>query len=135
MWPLRNRRVKKQSALPVEVQQFSQSERRERMGMAWMIGLVSLVITIVLFLALFFGGRWVYRKITHKPNTGTTHQPTKTGDTGKTNKPVDLPASPAQTNQPAANTPAPATTTPPSTANTPAPSSNLPNTGPGDIDL
>lgn len=63
-------------SLPPEIQAYAQAEHRERMGMAWLVGLVSLVITVLVLAVLFFGGRWVYRKV-----TGTEPQKTDTTQT------------------------------------------------------
>ncbi|PID32074.1 hypothetical protein CR970_02450 [Candidatus Saccharibacteria bacterium] len=46
--------------LPAEVQEYYQAERRERTGLAWLLALATLAVTIALAAALFFGGRWLY---------------------------------------------------------------------------
>lgn len=74
--------------VPPEVKQYYQSEHRERVGLAWLIAFLSLILTIVVVAGLFFGGRWVYRKITHKDNTQGTSQ-------GGSNNPAPAPSSPA----------------------------------------
>lgn len=50
-------------ALPEEVNDYYQAEKRDRTWMAWLLALLSLAVTTLLIMALFFGGRWVYRKI------------------------------------------------------------------------
>lgn len=50
-------------ALPEEVNDYYQAEKRDRTWMAWLLALMSLAVTTLLIMALFFGGRWVYRKI------------------------------------------------------------------------
>lgn len=64
--------------LPPEVQAYSEAERRERMGMAWLVGIVSLIVSLLILTALYFGGVWLYRKATgnDKPNTESS-QPVK----------------------------------------------------------
>lgn len=49
--------------VPQEIQEYYQSERRERTGVAWLLALGTLLTTIALATALFFGGRWVYRTV------------------------------------------------------------------------
>lgn len=64
--------------LPPEVQAYSQAERRERMGMAWLVGIVSLIVSLLILTALYFGGVWLYRKATGNDKTNTdTSQPVK----------------------------------------------------------
>lgn len=62
MWSFKK---KQQDAdnLPQEVQDYYQAEKRERSGVAWLLALGTLLITIALALGLFFGGRWAYRAI------------------------------------------------------------------------
>lgn len=49
--------------VPAEVQEYYQAEKRERTGIAWLLALVTLVVTVLLAAALFFGGRWIYRNV------------------------------------------------------------------------
>lgn len=137
------------SNLPDEVQEYYQSGKRERVGVAWLLGIGTLCITLILAMALFFGGRWVYRKIANrndKPNTtsqiGQNNQNKQNGGSsstnqGKQNPTPSTPQTTPSTPTPAPTTPAPApTTTIPSTnqpsASQPAPTT-VPNTGPGDV--
>lgn len=115
------------SYMPPEVQAYAASEHRERMGMAWLVGIVSLIVSTILLVSLFFGGRWVYRKIagtdTNKP-TPTVSEPRELPSSDTTDTPTDTPKS---------ATPAPTPTTPPA-ATTPTTDPNLIRTGP-DLDL
>jgi hypothetical protein len=52
--------------LPEEVSQYYQSARRERVGVAILLGIVALIVTVLVASALFFGGRFAYRKIAGK---------------------------------------------------------------------
>jgi cytoskeletal protein RodZ len=132
-------------SLPPEIQAYSQAERRERMGVAWLVGIVSLIVSLILIVLLFLGGRWVFRKIAHKDTTAPT--PVITRDENK-NKATDKPKStddtsdsnatsnPSSNSTPNGNgntapTPAPQPSTPPANQGT---NSTLPNTGP-DVDL
>ncbi len=57
------RRKQQSSVLPDEVNQYYQSQRRERTGVAFMLGLLALVATFLVGLGVFFGGRYLYQKI------------------------------------------------------------------------
>lgn len=52
-----------ETVLPPEVNQYYASQRRERAGMMAIFGFSALIITILVGLALFFGGRALYRNI------------------------------------------------------------------------
>ncbi len=52
---------KQKVVLPEEVNQYYQSQRRERAGVAVILGIVALLVTLLVASALFFGGRWAYR--------------------------------------------------------------------------
>ena len=84
------RKPKLDSQLPPEIQAYAQAERRERVGMAWLVGIISLVVTVLVLALLFFGGRWLYRKIAGTESstpTTTTQRPapeTPRSDQGQT---------------------------------------------------
>lgn len=106
-----SRRTPADSVLPPEIQAYAVAEQRERRGMAWIVGILSLLTTLLILAVLFIGGRWVYRKVTlqdNRPSTVTREteskpkqQPTKpsagttdTSDSGasSTSQPVQAPA-------------------------------------------
>lgn len=62
---LGNRNQNNIDSVPQEVQEYYQSERRERSGVAWLLALGTLVITLLLAVGLFFGGRWLWQKISN----------------------------------------------------------------------
>ncbi len=70
MWPFNRRKKPEEGDIPPELQHYYESEHRERVGLAWLIAFLSLVLTITVILGLFFGGRWAYRKIANNNNTG-----------------------------------------------------------------
>lgn len=136
--------------VPTEIQDYYQAERRERTGLAWIMATATLVVTIILAIGLFFGGRWIYRKVvgndsqstasnSNVEQTTTDNQPeSQQTSSASTNQPTPAPTPPAST--PSASTPSPtpspSTPTPPtSTPSTLAANtqSSLPNTGPGDV--
>lgn len=130
------------SAVPAEIQAYSQAEHREKMGIAVLVGFISIILTLVVLFGLFLGGRWMYRKIAgtgEKQNTTTVVEKkdstskedgTNNGTTEPTSGNSDPAAQSENTttqNQQTQTTPAP----------TPAPipaTGSLPQTGP-DQDL
>jgi len=144
-----NRKKKTDSVgMPPELQDYYQAENRERTWMAWVLGLATLVVTILLALALFFGGRWVYRKVRNEPAVTTTQTENKADQaTVSTNSPTDTdsnnndtattpPSTPAPAPSPS-STPAPTTGTSSTSTSTPGnagkvTSTALPDTGPSD---
>lgn len=132
----RFRRTKQDdSVLPAEVDQYYQSEKRERRGVAVLLGIITLVITLVVSSGLFYGGRYAYRKITDKDKTTvvqTNPSPAEQGTVIETNPstgestPTPSPTQPAPAPSPAP-TPAPAPATPSTGDELPA--ANLPRTG------
>ncbi len=62
-----------------EVADYYKAERRERTWVSWLLGLATLLATILLVLGLFLGGRWIYRELTNKNDeTQTTNQAAST---------------------------------------------------------
>ena len=51
------------SVLPDEVNQYYQSQRREKTGVVFVLGILALVATLLVGLGVFFGGRYLYQKI------------------------------------------------------------------------
>ena len=123
------------SVIPQEIQDYSQTEHREKMGIATLVGFISLLLTLIVLFGMFVGGRWMYRKIARtdsKSNSTTIVE--KSTDEAK-----DTPKQDSQKD--ASNTPEAAASSPSSPAQqsenstTPVtPSPALPTTGP-DLDL
>lgn len=145
-----------EGAVPEEVSQYYQAENRDRTWMAWLLALVSLAVSAIVVMALFFGGRWMYRKVRNQPTGSTTATTQKVSQpsnkntsspqtsttpatssssttTSSSNGSVNAPANPATTpgSSSAASTSSATSTATPATPTTPN-SSSLPNTGPGD---
>lgn len=137
MWPLK-RTKKVTTGVPEEVQEYYQSEKREKVGVAWLLALGTLIATLVIALGLFYGGRWVWRELfgSKAARPTTTQQTQKQGSTTTpSNNSSETPSSnTGQTAPSSASAPTP-TTTPTTTSATtqqPAASGKLTNTGPGD---
>lgn len=130
MWPFRRKQQQSTDIeIPREVQEYYQAEKRERVGIAWLLAFGTLVVTVAVIVGLFFGGRWVYRKVA---NTG--EKKTTTSDQSGS-QPEQAPASPSG-NQPSASTPSTPSSSTPSGATNQPPSpttGKVPNTGPGDV--
>ncbi len=124
--------------LPQEVNEYYDSQRRERVGVAVVLGIVALIVTLLIIVGLFFGGRFIYRKVTGNDNAAVTTQLTGQGQKqGSADQRGDqevkpTPSSPAPSTTPAPSTPAPSPSTPP-TAQQTTPSlgdtTTLPRTG------
>lgn len=130
IWPFnRKKSINKSSKIPEEVQQYYQAEHRERMGLAWLIAFLTLVVTVLIVLGLFLGSRWLYRKI-NKPNQPQTTQtvPKKEQTPGPKQIPKtqEKPAGSTGSNQPQTPAAGPQPSTTPNTG----PGSTLLNTGP-----
>lgn len=128
----------------------------ERPWMAWILSFVTLLVTVLVVIGLFYGGRWLYRKATHKPAkvATTQNQPESTPEESKdttsdSDQSNDTSSSDAnsssssnnssstpQTGTSSTSTSTPSTSSGSNTSSTAAgkgSSSNLPNTGPGDM--
>jgi len=108
MWPFK-RKQPSNGKVPPEVKKYYESEHRERVGLAWLIAFLSLVLTVVIVSGLFFGGRWAYRKIVNKnapqtigQGTGLEQAPAPTA--APINTPNNLqPAAPSQNDSSSSN--------------------------------
>lgn len=107
-----NRRNRNQTNVPAEIQEYYQTERRERAGVAWLLAGGTLVATVLLAAGIFFAGRWVYRAAFDKD------EPIAQQDQRKEEGQGDQTPAPAPAPQP---TPSPTPTTPAPTPTTPAP--------------
>lgn len=140
--------------VPPEIQDYYQSVKRERSGVAWLLALATLGLTLLLTVGLFYGGRWGYRKIVNrgdKPDTTIVQEgsrpdgnsadkdkPAASGNPQTSSTNTTTPSTPPPT--PPASTPAPTATNPstPGATTTPRPntagtnSADLPTTGPAD---
>jgi cytoskeletal protein RodZ len=143
-WPFRrNKDDANIPSMPPEVQQYYQAEARERTGVAWLLAGITLVVTVLIIVGLFFGGRWIYRKTRHNPAqvAQTTNQPAAPSEnTANTSSSSSNSSTTSSTSSTSSNTSTPASSTPSST--TPSTSqgvvgptaarTSIPNTGPGD---
>jgi cytoskeletal protein RodZ len=124
----RFRRNKSNDQLPEEVRDYYQSEQRDRTGRAWLLAIVTLVVTFLLAAALFFGGRWVYRAAFGDDKKPATTTETITGNNDAEGQVSDS-AAQTGTSTPTP-TSAPSTTNAPSASSATAAPAATPNTGP-----
>lgn len=135
IWPFN--RKKQDQALPEDVQEYYETGQKQHTGMAWLLALGTLLVTVLLAILLFFGGRWVYQQLAgdEDSNQETTSQTSDQGqnDQGQQSAPPDNPSEAnssgtgVQQGSSSANTTTPSTATP-----TTGPSgSEIPDTGPG----
>ncbi|MCA9329498.1 hypothetical protein KDA11_02545 [Candidatus Saccharibacteria bacterium] len=128
--------------LSPELQNYTKSERRERLGIVWLVGIMSLVISLILMAILFFGGRWIYRKMSRANDSSTvqvnTDEESKNDTDTKTSDKIresnesrldDPTANDNQTDNQSADA-STSTITQPITGDQSTDTSNLPNTGP-----
>ena len=133
------------------------ANRNNSTGRAWAMALLSLLVTVSVLAAMFFGVRWIYRAMTdNKTTVVTTTQPTNT-DTSDTNvavvDPTPAPSSSQNSSEHSDHTTPPSepngvvseqaarTTTPSASSRTQGASSTprtgdsdaLPNTGTGEL--
>ncbi len=130
MWPFKRKDKSADSTVPAELQHYYKSEHRERIGLAWLVAFMSLVVTVAVVFGAFYGGRWTYRKVTHK-NGNSIDQPA-----GVSQKPEVIPGPTDQktTSNPTlqgSNSSAATTLSTPTTSSTQGSNKSLVNTGPG----
>ena len=113
---------------------------RERSWMAWLLALVTLVVTVAVVLGLFYGGRFIYRKFNKSdtnqtPATPLVEEESNTTDSDETSSS----SSNTNTNEDTttnSNTSSSSTNAVVQTGNVPSQNTagkgDLPNTGPGD---
>ncbi len=63
---------------------YSSTGKKHRSGMAWLMAFLSIALTVIVIIALFFLGRWIYRTVTDSNDSTTTVSETEGGS-------VDLP--------------------------------------------
>lgn len=139
MWPFR-RKDTTTTQVSSDADDYYRTERRERVGLAWLLAFGSLIATVLIALALFYGVRFIYHKI-HHTNTTATNTSTSQSTDQSSGSSASGTQTTGQTNAPGSST----TTTPSTSSSTSTNSStasgtsatgsnagtNLANTGPG----
>lgn len=136
VWPF-NHKKKQNEALPEEVQEYYEAGRKQQTGMAWLLALGTLVVTVILALTLFFGGRWIYNRFSDKdqPAAPTAQKDADvSSDDLSSPTPSDNPASSNATNPQQGTSSTNTQQSSGSTSQTPSTGSSateVPDTGPG----
>lgn len=80
---------KKDKTTIAELEEYyaNQNQNRTKSGKAWLMAILTILITIIVIVALFYAGRWAYRAITDDSsnNPETTSESTNNGNN------IDLP--------------------------------------------
>ncbi len=120
-------------AMPPELDDYYQAEKRQRVAVTWLLGFATLAITIAVAFGLFISARWLVQKVRKEP---VAKKPETTQDSPAADKVGQAaPAQPAHLSAPApepsgstgSNTQSPQNISGPQTSST---VTNLPNTGP-----
>jgi len=126
-----------QSTLPKEIQSYYTANQPRRNGTAWLLAIVTLIITLLILAGLFFAGRWAIQKLTSDGDgdgdngTQTTNQPQSETDPTPQSTPTNPTPPPANpTPTPPSNQPTPAPAPPQNQPPTPPPA--IVNTGPSE---
>lgn len=145
-----NRNKVNQAGMAPEVNEFYKAEGRERTVVAWIMAIGTLILTILVVLGLFYGGRWAVRKIKNRNNTsvavhtekvsstntsksesGNSETSQNTGTSGATSS-TSANSTSSTSNSSATSAPASSSTTPAANSAQSNANSRLTNTGPGD---
>jgi cytoskeletal protein RodZ len=129
MWPFNNNDQTDEAkpVVPEEVKDYYQAEKRERIGVAWLLALATFFAVTIVVIGMFMGGRALYRHFQNDDantaqtdssdeqtdDTSDSSNDNSTGSTGTT--------TPSQTPTQTANPSQPSTT---------APTTTLQRTGP-----
>jgi cytoskeletal protein RodZ len=65
------KRNNKTTIAELEEYYANQDRKKTKTSMAWLMAVLSLVITLAVIAMIFFGGRWLYRTLTDDDNTTT----------------------------------------------------------------
>ena len=114
------------TAVPAEIQEYYNAEQRERVGLAWLIAIISLVVSLAVIFGMFFGGRYIYRTYIHKSKSTPTSSKTNKPNSSESGKlPGETPSSPVEDKAKDNNVTQPSS---PSSTPTPTTSTTTPNT-------
>lgn len=137
MWPFnRNQNTTnlKDKVSPTAVKEYYQAVGSQQSWLTWVLSIAAFIITLLIVLGLFWGGRWAWNRLNSddKPAT-TTQEQAASGDQEESAERQGNNNSGSNTPNTTPNTPAPAPQTQPTPAPTTTPQtggSDLPATGP-----
>lgn len=62
--------------VPDEIKEYYQAEKRDRMWVVWLLSGATFIVTVLVVLGLFWGGRWAWQRVNNdEPQTETASQP------------------------------------------------------------
>ncbi len=134
------RRQKSTDLVPTEIKEYYAHEERDKNRASWLLGAGVFVATVIIVLAVFYGGRALYRVVFDDDNTATTEQTsdsanTSTGTTpttdDKSSTDASTDAGSSSSSQPSDSTTADDSTSATETTPTTGPTEEeIPRTGP-----
>lgn len=72
--------------VPEEIKAYYQAETKDNMLKIWLLSGATFIVTLLVVLALFWGGRWMWRR-SHQPSQNTsTNQSDKANSNGQNEK-------------------------------------------------
>lgn len=75
------RRQKSTDLVPTEIKEYYAHEERDKNRASWLLGAGVFVATVVIVLAVFYGGRALYRVVFEDDNATTTEQTSDSANT------------------------------------------------------
>lgn len=129
------RRQKSTDLVPTEIKEYYAHEERDKNRASWLLGAGVFVATVIIVLALFYGGRALYRVVFEDDNAATTEQTSDSANTTNEATPTndDKSSTDTPSDQGAANTPQPSDT--PSVDDSTTPTETTPSTGPTEEEI
>lgn len=125
---------KRTQEVPEEIKEYYQAGKRDRMWVVWLLSGATFIVTVLVVLGLFWGGRWAFDKMRgNDTQTADTSQSSDVQNQAERDESVEGGSSEDINNTDnTGTTPAqtPAASTPTTTPNTGSASAELPRTGP-----
>ena len=121
-----------------ELEQYY-AQRRTSGIWGWIMALITIALTVLIIIGLFYGGRWVYNQINDETTTTpTVNAPanTSTSQPSSESGVKTLPSGESTTDTATNSSQSTASNTPTATSSTSVtatPSSKIPDSGPGDV--
>ncbi len=75
------RRQKSTDLVPTEIKEYYAHEERDKNRASWLLGAGVFVATVIIVLAVFYGGRALYRVVFEDDNATTTEQTSDSANT------------------------------------------------------
>lgn len=144
LWPFNRKKKLDESLLPDEVSEYYKGGKNNQNRGSWILAVATMLVTAVLAVVLFFGGRWVFQTIfdnDDENNTQTTEQASDDQVEVKVTEPTDNTDSSSGNTNDSSDVQSDSDSTTPTTDDSSASSeqtpitggiNEIPDTGPGD---